>query len=147
MAKGKNRQKADQGGTSKEVLEFLSDPLLAKALARTDTMPVGWATGKPGIKPAKQRTVVVPSLIKEKTKSVSEAPDTSRNKNEAREDGEGLAEGTNDIEDIEGSEASSRSLGEDDSDSSSEGSKKSLGKEEIPTHVGNQIHTQVPKKP
>ena len=93
MGRKNRNRKEEHGGTSKEDEEFLSDPMFAKALARTEIMPVGWATGTTVTKIAKQRKLVtneVPSSIRTLPKSRSEAhsnvPEPSNNNNEIVED-------------------------------------------------------------
>ena len=109
----------DQGSSSNEVEEFLFDPLFAKALARTEVMPVGWATGTTGITIGNQAT----STIKEVAISWTMAPAqvTGPNKNVGEVIGEGntvMVDGNNPVEDVEVIEASSRTLGEEDSKNS-----------------------------
>ncbi|GFZ13026.1 RNA-binding (RRM/RBD/RNP motifs) family protein [Actinidia rufa] len=138
MGKGKNRnRKGDYGSTSKENVEFLSDPMFANALARTEVMPVGWATSTRGTTITKQRKMDNAKV----TSSIREAP-ISRNVAPAQipglsnevdvEDNGVMKDGNNPIEDLEVIEASSRTLGEGDSDSSPDVRKKALEKMEIP---------------
>ena len=76
MGKGKNRnKKGEQGSTSKEAVDFLSDPMFAKALARIDVTPVGWANGTTGSAIVNQRkvktaTAPIPSGLVNKLKFV-----------------------------------------------------------------------------
>ncbi|GFS35151.1 hypothetical protein Acr_00g0038130 [Actinidia rufa] len=65
MGKEKNRNKKEGKGKSKEDLEFLDEPIFAKALARTEVMPVGWVTGTSGTKQRKKIPVEAPITIRE----------------------------------------------------------------------------------
>ena len=64
MGKEKNRnRRINLGSTSKENLDFLSNPIYAKALARTEPMPVGWASGPTSPFIAKQKKVKAHSVL------------------------------------------------------------------------------------
>ncbi|GFZ01918.1 hypothetical protein Acr_15g0005270 [Actinidia rufa] len=137
-----HRNKKEGKGKSKEDLEFPDEPIFAKALARTEVMPVGWVTGTSGTR--KKIPVEAPIIIRElpirvsatgvqaispstdnkevveeeseneevEEESVNEAEEESE-KEVFEEDSEGV--GNESLEVLE--ENSSRSLGVEDSDS------------------------------